>query len=404
MDNNNNNTEQQQRRQPTTIHDDISLLDFLENYVGIDLDTSTTYVDRLSSAGITKISQLSNESLTQAGIDVKLHILLIMRTMNDHQQAVQNVETNNLTTTTTDESFGKKAPDAALLSDLEYQLTPNNKYSQNKQAYELGVKYFEQGQLQDALMAMHAAVELDRSNSDAWYLLGRIHQELDEDQKAILCLQRALSHNSTHLPTLLAVGVSYVNELDHNNALKTLRSWVQNHPAFQHLEVENDIYSDGSMMDDLLQLMLKAEQHDPGNSDVQEVLGVLYNISRDYDAAIKAFRKALVQRPNDYTLWNKIGATYANGSKSEESIANYLRAVELRPGYARSLLNLGISYANMGNYTNAVKAYVQALILSPGASHIWAYLRICFTCMDRVDLIPLADSKDLDILRKEFNV
>ena len=122
---------------------------------------------------------------------------------------------------------------------------------------------------------------------------------------------------------------------------------------------------------------------------MQVVLGVLYNVSRDYDSAVNAFQSAVRTRPGDYSLWNKLGATLANGSRSEQAIPAYHKALELKPKYARGRLNLGISHANLQNYGDAARAYLDALRLNPEATHIWSYLRIAFTCMERFDLVQM---------------
>ena len=119
--------------------------------------------------------------------------------------------------------------------------------------------------------------------------------------------------------------MSYVNELDPQRALKTLKAWVQHNPKFQGLEIHLDPYSDGSLMDEVMQLMLQARAHDASDSDVQVVLGVLYNVSKDYDAAVSSFRAAAQERPVEYPLWNKLGATLANSSRSAEAIPIYQR-------------------------------------------------------------------------------
>lgn len=123
---------------------------------------------------------------------------------------------------------------------------------------------------------------------------------------------------------------------------------TQKQSQTQGLEIRTDEYSDGSLMDEVMQLMLQAHDWDvaasggredpdvqvrfrlgkaregtctdhsigtdlPSNNDSpihpnpnQVVLGVLYNVSHDYDAAATAFRKALDRRPDDYSLWNKV--------------------------------------------------------------------------------------------------
>ena len=68
--------------------------------------------------------------------------------------------------------------------------------------------------------------------------------------------------------------------------------------------------------------MLAAQAVAPEDPDVAVVLGVLYNVSRDFDSAIACFETATAARGGDYALWNKLGATRANGAKSEDALAS----------------------------------------------------------------------------------
>jgi peroxin-5 len=267
----------------------------------------------------------------------------------------------------------------------------------------LAEMHFQKGNVRNAISCLETELQYhDPENSKAWYLLGKCHAENDEDRKAIACLERAVERDPYSPDINLACAVSHVNELNHERALYFLKNYMTHHPKYAGFELE-DIYASSenkeTSFDQAQRLLLRADPNDP---NVQEALGVVYNVSRDYDAAVIAFRRALQLNTdknntidNSYSLWNKLGATLANANRSEEALPAYQHALTLRPKYARAWLNMAISHSNLKNYNESARCYLQTLSLNPSAKHCWSYLRIALSCSERWDLIPLAAAQDL---------
>lgn len=287
---------------------------------------------------------------------------------------------------------------AAKLARETYVLRENNPYKDDENSFEKGMQLYMEGRVDEAIYAFEAATSMEDEHSEAWNMLGKCHTENDDDKKAILSLTKAVDYDPYNLEALLALGTSYVNELNPTKALEALKAWVSHNPKFHGISVSPDIYSDGSLMDDVQQLMFGAKEFAPNDPDVLVVLGVLHNVSHDFDYAITCFNEALGYRPDDYSVMNKIGATMANNERSGEALEYYRRALQLRPSYTRSLINLGISETNLNNYSEAIKHYIQALKYTPSAEQAWGYLRVVFSSMRRYDLVELTNKQDVNAL------
>ncbi|XP_058114442.1 peroxisome biogenesis protein 5 [Magnolia sinica] len=281
-----------------------------------------------------------------------------------------------------------------------YLFSDMNPYVGHPNPLKEGQELFRKGLLSEAVLALEAEVLKNPDNAEGWRLLGITHAENDDDQQAIASMMRAHEADPTNLEVLLALGVSHTNELERSAALKYLYSWLQHHSKYGALappEQPASLYHA-----DVVTLFNEAAQMSPNDADVHIVLGVLYNLSREYDKAILSFQTALKLKPRDYSLWNKLGATQANSVQSSDAILAYQQALDLKPNYVRAWANMGISFANQGLYEESIRYYVRALTMNPKADNAWQYLRISLSCASRADMFGACESRNLDVLQKEF--
>eukprot|EP01084_Bolivina_argentea_P007149 13452_1 len=284
-----------------------------------------------------------------------------------------------------------------------YKLHSNNKFINKTNLFANGKSLIEQNNLQDAILSFEANIQQNISNnfeiSESWRYLGIAQSENENEKDALAAYLKCYSLNPYNLDVLLTLSVSYCNELDTNNALNCMKQWIANNCKYFGLisdDNESDTkqtvsgfdYDFGSSSDkhqQIVDLYLCALDINEMDADLQFVLGVLYNLTSQYDIAEDYFRNAIKMRPNDASLWNKLGATQANGNKPNEAIKSYKRALELKPNYVRTLSNLGISYANQKMHKEACEAYLKSLKLNPNADDVWSHLKMSLMYLGRTD-------------------
>src|SRR5258708_4128132 len=92
---------------------------------------------------------------------------------------------------------------------------------------------------------MEAVVQRDPSNARAWYELGVKQQENEREQQAISALRRSLELNPTHLPSWLALAISYTNEGDRHGTYEAIRNWIKYNEAYRDIMTAYEAGDDG---------------------------------------------------------------------------------------------------------------------------------------------------------------
>ncbi|WP_297248836.1 tetratricopeptide repeat protein [uncultured Brachyspira sp.] len=102
--------------------------------------------------------------------------------------------------------------------------------------------------------------------------------------------------------------------------------------------------------------------------------GEVYYNDKNYEEAIKCFKKSAELEPNDWYNWNWLGNTYNKNGNYEEAIKCLKKAVELSPDNWSNWYLLGISYNENGNYEEAIRCFNKSIELDPNAWINWNWL------------------------------
>ncbi|XP_018301409.1 peroxisomal targeting signal 1 receptor isoform X2 [Mycetomoellerius zeteki] len=316
----------------------------------------------------------------------------------------------------------------------EYDFSETNPMKDLPNTLAEGKRRLEAGDLPSAVLCFEAAAQQDENNVEAWLLLGKTQAENEQDPLAISALNRCLCLDPSNSVALMTLAAAYANESYQKQACLTLKEWLLKNEKYKHLagsesNVKKDEHPNFSVStllydkiyDEVKDLYIEAARMNPRDeidADVQCGLGILFNLSNDYNKAVDCFQTALHVRPDDSRLWNRLGATLANGQRSEEAVNAYHRALELSPGFIRARYNLGISCVNLAAYQEAGEHLLTALnqqaagrgpqanSIPPKAmsNTIWSTLRLVISLMRKYDLMEAVENRDLPRLNKEFGI
>ncbi|MEI5999562.1 tetratricopeptide repeat protein [Paraburkholderia bengalensis] len=265
------------------------------------------------------------------------------------------------------------------------------------------------GRLEHAEQAYRAILDARPADPDTLYMLGVLHLQQQDIQRAIERFDAALALAPDHADCLNDRGIAALalgddegaerffgravacaphHALARSNLGKAQRRLGKPHEAlasFQHaLALESDLFDAAlgyaDMLDalsrphDALAAYRRAAQLAPQDGRVLQGLGTTLNAAREHAEAAEAFQRILQREPDD--IQALFGLAFATDAqlKFDDALAIYQRALEIAPNSSTLHNNIAFTLTCMSRYDEADAHLRRAIDITPDLSAAYKLL------------------------------
>ncbi|KAL9162279.1 hypothetical protein ABFS82_07G079400 [Erythranthe guttata] len=222
--------------------------------------------------------------------------------------------------------------EAILCNQRALQSRPDSAMAFVITAGNLGSIYYEQSNLDMAILNYKRAIACDAGSLETYNSLGNALKDAGRVEEAIHCYRQCLSLQPSHPQALVNLGNIYME-------------WNMTSAAAQCYKAT---------------LSVTTGLAAPFNN-----LAIIYKQQGNYGDAISCYNEVLRIDPAAVDGLVNRGNTYKEIGRVNEAIQDYQHAIAIRPTMAEAHANLASAYKDSGRVEAAIKSYKQALTLRP---------------------------------------
>lgn len=202
--------------------------------------------------------------------------------------------------------------------------------------YILGMCYKNLDDYINARDSFALATELDKGDYKSYYELGRILDETNKKETAIVMFNKAIKIKPDFYEAREALGICYTSQGKFKEAINVYKKALEKHPD------SYEIYYNIAIIE------LELEEYDEAKAAFKkageiknDLYTAFYNLGNicyllgEYDEAIEAYRKMLNSGVYGPKAYYKIAVVYACKKEYEKALATLEYAIELDPKYIK---------------------------------------------------------------------
>ncbi len=269
--------------------------------------------------------------------------------------------------------------------------------------YNAAQKKYTSGKLDQSINLYKKALEADPAFAMAYVNLGKIHLIRNEFKKAENIFHQAILHDPTNSIPYSSLGEIYLSqgnftkakqffedslERETNNdetrlfyaetllkleltdeSLKELNILLKNSPDFQKAmilksKLLSNVYNNKKEAEEILKNVLKKDKY---NRDAIYELGLIYQYSKKYKAAINKYNEIVNDRNQEFSaeIIYKIAQCYEKLDLNQKSILYFKKALVRSPNYSKIRNDLGKLLFKIGEIESAKIEFSQAYRTNP---------------------------------------
>jgi tetratricopeptide (TPR) repeat protein len=200
----------------------------------------------------------------------------------------------------------------------------------------VGQDYVLLGDWADADKWTLRAIQMDPTDSDAWYSLGRIRYTEQRFSDALSCFQQVLKLSPKSVKAENNLGLAYeaMNQTDaaveaYRNAIEWQREVPRDRISEQPLLNLGVVLLHRGDLSEAEPLLTQAAELAPNDPRIHEQLGHLYMQKADYGAAQRELQQACKLDPKNSGLHFLLGQAYRHLGRQQEAQAEFAVAARL---------------------------------------------------------------------------
>ncbi|MEW6260800.1 MAG: tetratricopeptide repeat protein [Thermodesulfobacteriota bacterium] len=205
---------------------------------------------------------------------------------------------------------------ASLLLKKAHENDPDSAFLKR----ELAMLALQMGQPDQAVQWIHAIIAVHPEDADAWFLLGRIHQEQRREKEAISAFETAIVFDPDLIDAYYVLGDLYMDQNDITSAKRIYSRLVEKQPE----SYVAHFY--------LGKIAVREGRTDVGEQELLKVIELAPDLTEP---------------------WFELAVIYRQTQRTQDLRKAYEAIVERSPDNVRALLSLGILYAQNGNTEKA---------------------------------------------------